>query len=103
MKDQPPTCPSFAATVKQQIGTVGDLVKNKNFLNLWIAYSMYMGVFNGFGLVIAYMIEPFGYDSLDASLIGSLPLLVGIIGAVVISKKKLIYLFCLTLIKCLFF
>ena len=46
-----------------------------------------MGIFNAFTVILSYLMEPYEeFDALDASLVGSVPIFAGIIGAIVMSK-----------------
>jgi len=45
-----------------------------------------MGIFNSFPVVVSYYIEPYGFDSMDASLLSSIPLFSGPIGILFIGN-----------------
>lgn len=64
IKANPPTPPSGFAKTDIQISfrqAVKKLASNKNFILIFISFSLYFGTLKGLGIIVPYLMIPFGY------------------------------------------
>jgi len=59
------------------------LMKNKNFLLIILIYGIQNGIYSAFGTIINYILDPFGYTSLDTSILGVGFILFGVTGSII--------------------
>lgn len=56
---------------------------------LLIAFGLYFGVFNAISIVLGFMLEPwFGKSTMATTLVGSSPIISGIIGVIVLGPLQ---------------
>ncbi|KAL4507094.1 hypothetical protein ABPG72_001887 [Tetrahymena utriculariae] len=101
-REKPPHPPSYTCTVQRQSPLEGlkSILKNTNFILLWIIYGIYFGSFNAVGIVQASIMYTYDIKSPSQnSVIGSVPVASGFISVIFVSYiLKKYYKFKLTLI-----
>ncbi|EAR99181.2 MFS transporter (macronuclear) [Tetrahymena thermophila SB210] len=101
-REKPPHPPSYTCTVQRQSPLEGlkSILKNTNFILLWIIYGIYFGSFNAVGIVQASIMDTYNIKSpSENSVIGSVPVASGFISVIFVSIiLKKYYKFKLTLI-----
>ena len=61
----------------------------KDFIFLLIAFGLYFGVFNAMAITLGFILEPwFGKNAFATTLVGSSPIISGIIGVIVIGPLQ---------------
>jgi len=101
VKDKPPTPPTTKEISERVVLTEGlrQLFKNKQFIILFIAFFVVLGIFNTVLTLIQQLVDPRGtFDVAFSGIVGGLILIGGIIGSLVSSalndkfKKPLLIL-----------
>jgi len=87
VKDKPPTPPSREVIEEKVLMSEGlrKLFTNKHFIMLFILFFLGLGIFNTITTYIEGIVEPRGYNTDFAGMLGALMLLGGIVGCVVMS------------------
>lgn len=87
VKNKPPTPPSREIIEEKVLVSqgLGKLFTNKNFNLLFILFFLGLGIFNTITTYIEGIVEPRGYDTDFAGILGALMLLGGIVGCVIMS------------------
>ena len=73
---------------------------DNDYLLIFITFSLVLGIFNSLATLVEVLIQPFGYNSQDSSLIGAILIAFGIVGATVfalIIERNKKYKFYITL------
>lgn len=86
----PPTPPSASETIAREpfSQAIPKLMKNVNYILLFLAFGLYFGIFNAMSITLSYLIEPFFQgDSLPLAVaaVGGSPIISGIIGVIVMG------------------
>ncbi|KAL4460444.1 hypothetical protein ABPG74_000195 [Tetrahymena malaccensis] len=101
-REKPPHPPSYTCTVQRQSPLEGlkSILKNTNFILLWVIYGIYFGSFNAVGIVQASIMYSYDIKSpSENSVIGSVPVASGFVSVIFVSYiLKKYYKFKLTLI-----
>mmetsp|Transcript_25736 Transcript_25736/g.45199 ORF Transcript_25736/g.45199 Transcript_25736/m.45199 type:complete len:426 (-) Transcript_25736:950-2227(-) len=86
-KGKPPTPPSKSGGESREKfkEAMKTLLKNKNFIYLFISFSAGMGSFNAIATLVAQLTEPYGFNSFDSSVFGAVLIIFGLIGAGVMA------------------
>ncbi len=87
-RDRPET-PPCAAAGEERVGfreSFGQLKGNINFILIFISGGLLVGNFNMMSTVVEQIFTPFGYTSADASLLGTIYMLSGVVGSLLIGK-----------------
>jgi MFS family permease len=87
-KSVPPTPPSKSAeagTAEHRSVVVESIesLKDRDFLAVLAAFSLGQGTFNTLGTLVEQLVKPFGYNESDASTVGALNIVAGLLGAIV--------------------
>ncbi|MFX1555111.1 MAG: MFS transporter [Promethearchaeota archaeon] len=87
VKDKPSTPPSRDVIEEKVLMSEGlrKLFTNKHFIMLFILFFLGLGIFNTITTYIEGIVEPRGYDTDFAGILGALMLLGGIVGCVIMS------------------
>lgn len=64
---------------------------DKNFVLILIAFSVYFGSLKGFGLILPYLMSPFGFIDAEYSIAGSMVIVGGLVSSSGISTIVLKY------------
>lgn len=85
-REKPINPPSASADVektdfKESFPTI---VKNKNFMKLLAFFAFSYGGLNALSIVLNILLEPFGFTSLDTSLIGAILIIFGLLGSAIV-------------------
>jgi MFS family permease len=87
VKNEPPTPPS-SNFVKEKIYMFKGfklLFSNRNYIILFITFSLGMGIFNMITTYIELIVIPRGFDSIFAGILGMLLIIGGIFGTIIMS------------------
>jgi len=92
--DAPPSPPSKSSSPTLRASSSGEaalswkalhdvntLLKDRNFIVLCLSFSISLGVFNALITLVNQLVQPFGYDNLDAGYCGTVLILSGLFGA----------------------
>ncbi|KAL4430218.1 hypothetical protein ABPG74_014777 [Tetrahymena malaccensis] len=87
-REKPPTPPSHAANTEKTNfkESMPKLVKDKNFLYLYISFGCILGNFNSIATLINFYLEKFTYTSDETSYFGAIFIVSGLIGSAVITS-----------------
>lgn len=64
VRNNPKTPPSGFANSDKDIGFKESIIKlftNKNFILIFLTFSIFFGTVKGFGLAVPYLMSPFGF------------------------------------------
>jgi FLVCR family feline leukemia virus subgroup C receptor-related protein len=66
------------------------MLKNSNYIKLFIAFGCFFGIFNGMSIVLSYMLKPWFEDNLPeaVSFVGGSPIISGIIGVIILGPMQ---------------
>ncbi|CAD8176132.1 unnamed protein product [Paramecium octaurelia] len=87
-RPSPPTPPGPINKYRDEFTYMQSLkitAKNKNFLLLFVCYSLLMGGFHALAVVISYLFNPFGFTPSQTSFIQSSPIVCGFVSSVMYS------------------
>ncbi|CAD8069542.1 unnamed protein product [Paramecium primaurelia] len=87
-RPSPPTPPGPINKSRDEFTYLQSLkitAKNKNFILLFICYSLLMGGFHALAVVISYLFNPFGFTPSQTSFIQSSPIICGFVSSVMYS------------------
>ncbi|KAL4430217.1 hypothetical protein ABPG74_014776 [Tetrahymena malaccensis] len=86
-REKPPTPPSHSASVEKSkfSESMTILIKDKNFILLYIYFGCILGNFNSIATLINFFLEQFSYSSDDTSYFGTVFIISGLIGSAVFS------------------
>ncbi|CAD8073314.1 unnamed protein product [Paramecium sonneborni] len=87
-RPSPPTPPGAINKSRDEFTYLQSLkmtAKNKNFILLFICYSLLMGGFHALAVVISYLFNPFGFTPSQTSFIQSSPIICGFVSSVMYS------------------
>ncbi|KAI5281529.1 hypothetical protein KEM54_003222 [Ascosphaera aggregata] len=84
---RPPTPPSpVVASEKTPLRqSLRQLAKSPEFLVIWIAFSIYVGLFNAFSSVINQVLQPHGFSEDESGIAGAVLIFVGLGAAAIVS------------------
>lgn len=97
------TPPSSSSPVQQAWADCRVLLTDWNYMTLWLAFSLLLGIFNSLLTLVNQVVKPWGYSNNDASYAGMALIIAGLLGAVVCSvvmERTKAYL---TIVRCGFF
>ena len=61
----------------------------KDFMLLLVAFGLYFGVFNAIAIILGFMLQPwFGKNAMATTLVGSSPIISGIIGVIILGPLQ---------------
>lgn len=61
----------------------------KDFMLLLVAFGLYFGVFNAIAVILGFMLAPwFGKSAMATTLVGSSPIISGIIGVIILGPLQ---------------
>ncbi|EAR83954.2 MFS transporter (macronuclear) [Tetrahymena thermophila SB210] len=86
-REKPPTPPSHSASVEKSkfSESMCTLIRDKNFIFLYIYFGCILGNFNSVATLINFFLEKFGYSSDDTSYFGAVFIVSGLIGSAILS------------------
>lgn len=70
--------------------SVCNILRNKNYIKLLVAFGCFFGIFNGMSIVLSYMLKPWFDDILPeaVSFVGGSPIISGIIGVAILGPMQ---------------
>ncbi|EAR83953.1 MFS transporter (macronuclear) [Tetrahymena thermophila SB210] len=86
-REKPPTPPSHSASVEKSkfSESMSILIRDKNFIFLYIYFGCILGNFNSIATLINFFLEQFSYSSDDTSYFGAVFIISGLIGSAILS------------------
>ncbi|CAD8067678.1 unnamed protein product [Paramecium primaurelia] len=92
LKNNPKTPPSGFANSDHDVGFYQSIIKlltNKNFILILFTFSLFFGTKKGFGLILPYIMSPFGFVDTDYSIASTMLIIGGFFSAGFVSKLVL--------------
>ena len=89
IRNSPQTPPSVLAHREKDIGFKDSIIKlftNKNFNLIFLTFSIFFGTVKGFGLIVPYLMSPFGFVDKQYSICSSMLIIGGFISAGLVQK-----------------
>lgn len=90
-KEKPPQPPSESGYLPREpfVAALKTVFKMKDFMFLLIAFGLYFGVFNAIAVILGFMLQPwFGKNAMATTLVGSSPIISGIIGVIILGPLQ---------------
>ncbi|CAZ86172.1 unnamed protein product [Tuber melanosporum] len=87
VKSRPPT-PPCASAVGQKLGfkeSLGVVFRNREFLLVFVMFSVYLGFFNAMSSLLNQIMLPYGYTDDEAGITGAILIVSGLITSAIVS------------------
>jgi FLVCR family MFS transporter 7 len=85
LANTPSTSTNLGATLRKLSQETRELAADQNYVLLWTTFSLGVGVFNAVLTLVNQLVKPYGYSNDDAGTCGAALIVVGLLGAGLVS------------------